>query len=94
MPQGSKLHYNERWKSVSNQRIISENEAGIGITVNGERRSVPAGLNVREVLSRLGVAADRVAVEMNREIVRKAEWETTVVPDGASLEIVEFVGGG
>lgn len=94
MPQGSKLHYNERWKSVSNQRIISDNGAGIGISVNGERRSVPAGLNVRQMLEQLGVAADRVAVEMNRQIVRKAEWESTLVPDGAVFEIVEFVGGG
>jgi thiamine biosynthesis protein ThiS len=42
----------------------------------------------------LGVVPDRVAVELNQTIVRKAEWERTVIPDGAKLEIVQFVGGG
>lgn len=66
----------------------------IEITVNGEIRRAPAGLNVRALLEALGVAPDRVAVELNRSIVRKPDWDNTVVPDGASLEIVQFVGGG
>jgi thiamine biosynthesis protein ThiS len=74
--------------------MLPDNGIGIGIFVNGERRSVPAGVNVRQMLERLGVAPERVAVEMNRAIVRKADWERTRVEDGASFEIVEFVGGG
>jgi thiamine biosynthesis protein ThiS len=66
----------------------------IEITVNGVTRQTPAGLNVRALLEALGVTPDRVAVELNRSIVRKPDWENTVVPDGASLEIVQFVGGG
>jgi sulfur carrier protein len=46
------------------------------------------------LLAELGIASDRVAVELNRAIVRKPQWEATPVLDGAQLEIVQFVGGG
>ncbi len=66
----------------------------IEIVVNGERRTVPSGQNLVEILAYLGLEADRVAIELNRTIVRKSDWSTTVVTDGASLEVVQFVGGG
>lgn len=66
----------------------------IGITVNGESRQVPDGQSIASILYHLEIAADRVAVELNRSIVRKRDWEQTVVLDGSQLEIVEFVGGG
>jgi thiamine biosynthesis protein ThiS len=40
------------------------------------------------------VDAQRVAVELNREIVRKAQWEEVAVEAGAEVEVVMFVGGG
>jgi thiamine biosynthesis protein ThiS len=64
------------------------------ITVNGELRQVPAGLNLRQLLIHLEVHPDRVAVELNRGIVRQLDWESTTVDAGAQLEIVQFVGGG
>lgn len=66
----------------------------IGITVNGESRQVPDGQSVASILHHLNIKADRVAVELNRSIVRKRDWEQTAVTDGSQLEIVEFVGGG
>lgn len=42
----------------------------------------------------LGVPHDRVAVELNRNIIRKTEWESCRVEAGAELEVVHFVGGG
>jgi thiamine biosynthesis protein ThiS len=51
-------------------------------------------MTVRKLLGFLNVKADRVAVELNRSIVRKADWEATVVASGAQIEIVQFVGGG
>lgn len=66
----------------------------IEIVVNGERRTVPSGQNLVEILANLGLEADRVAVELDRAIIRKSDWEKTVVPDGAHLEVVQFVGGG
>lgn len=53
-----------------------------------------AGLNIRALLDELGLDPGRVAVEMNRRLVRKAEWGTSTVEAGAALEIVTFVGGG
>ena len=66
----------------------------IQIVVNGEDRTVPAGQTVQSLLTVLGVEAGRVAVELNRNIVRKTDWDKTPVPDGSELEIVQFVGGG
>ncbi|MCC6588815.1 MAG: sulfur carrier protein ThiS [Bryobacterales bacterium] len=64
------------------------------ITVNGEARTVPAGLTVAALLTHLEVPADRVAIELNRRIVRKGQWGETLVDEGAEVEIVMFVGGG
>jgi thiamine biosynthesis protein ThiS len=66
----------------------------IEIVVNGEPKRAPAGLNVTQLLGWLDADPARVAVELNRAIVRKTEWENTVVGDGAQLEVVWFVGGG
>jgi thiamine biosynthesis protein ThiS len=49
---------------------------------------------VTALLAGLNIPAERVAIELNQSIVRKREWESTLVGDGARLEIVEFVGGG
>jgi len=66
----------------------------VRIVVNGEERLVPPGENVRSLLGLLGIEADRVAVELDRSIVRKPDWESTMVRDGSLIEIVQFVGGG
>ena len=46
------------------------------------------------LISELGMKPDRVAVELNREIVPREQWTQTVLQDGDRLEIVHFVGGG
>jgi thiamine biosynthesis protein ThiS len=66
----------------------------ISVLVNGERKSVPTGVTVSGLLRTLGIEADRVAVEMNKSIVRKRDWDKTPVEGEASFEIVHFVGGG
>jgi thiamine biosynthesis protein ThiS len=66
----------------------------IEILVNGERKKVAGNQSVSELLRELHVEADRVAVELNKAIVRKTDWASTPVPPGAELEIVQFVGGG
>jgi thiamine biosynthesis protein ThiS len=66
----------------------------IQIVLNGEPRLVPEGLNVMELLLNLGVDPERVAVELNRTIVRQLEWTNKRVDDGSAVEIVQFVGGG
>ena len=66
----------------------------IHIVLNGESRLVPEGLNVVQLLGDLGVDPERVAVELNRTIVRQADWPERKVEAGATVEIVQFVGGG
>jgi thiamine biosynthesis protein ThiS len=62
--------------------------------INGEQREFPDGLSVASLVAQLGMKPDRVAVELNLEIVPRTQWETTTLQDGDKLEVVHFVGGG
>ena len=64
------------------------------VLLNGVKQNVPGGQSVLALLRKLEISSDRVAVELDKSIVRKRDWESTVVGDGAQLEVVEFVGGG
>jgi thiamine biosynthesis protein ThiS len=66
----------------------------IEIVLNGEPKRVRAGLTVWELLVDLEVDPERVAVELNRVIVRQPDWRERKVEAGATVEIVQFVGGG
>jgi sulfur carrier protein len=68
--------------------------AFISVSVNGHPREIPSGQTVAQLLDFLGIAGDRVAVELNKSIVRKRDWQQTAVAPGSYVEIVEFVGGG
>lgn len=64
--------------------------------INGEEKAFdslsPATLAA--LIETLGMKADRVAVELNRDIVARDRWAETGLHDGDRLEIVHFVGGG
>lgn len=64
------------------------------IQINGQDREVPSGLDLGKLLEHLSLSRQRVAVELNREVVRKAEWSMRRISDGDRVEIVHFVGGG
>ncbi len=64
------------------------------ITLNGERRSFPAGTTLLELVEALNLEPERVAIEFNRVIARRDSWKSTEVEGGAEIEIVMFVGGG
>jgi thiazole synthase len=64
------------------------------ITLNGQRREVPEPLTVALLLSHLGLKAEHVAVEINRDLVSRARHPETPVAPGDVLEIVTLVGGG
>jgi len=66
----------------------------IEIVVNGQVRLAPEGYTLKELLRWLEVDSSRVAVELNRSIVQRQLWDETTVGAGATLEIVQFVGGG
>ena len=67
---------------------------GITLTVNGERRDIAEGASVADLLAAIGLAARKVAVERNREIVPRSLYAATPLAAGDALEIVHFIGGG
>jgi len=64
------------------------------LTINGEDRNIENAGNVAELLGELGIAATKVAVERNLEIVPKTAYGETLLVDGDKFEIVHFIGGG
>ncbi|MGA2275030.1 MAG: sulfur carrier protein ThiS [Bryobacteraceae bacterium] len=66
----------------------------IPVVINGEARTVAPQQTLLDLLRRLGLDPARVAVELDRRIVKQAQWSDTVVEPGARIEIVQFVGGG
>ena len=66
----------------------------IPVTINGEARDLPDALTLDELLQFLELAGNRVAIEHNREIVKRDRWTRVWVVAGDRLEIVHFVGGG
>ena len=62
--------------------------------INGEERDFPGPLTLAGLLEQLGLKADRVAVELNRNIAPREQWDQTSLKDDDQLEIVHFVGGG
>ena len=64
------------------------------ITVNGEKRELGENLTIAEMLEILKLPAERIAVELNREVVRKKDWESVRLNDADKIEIIHFVGGG
>lgn len=66
----------------------------IEITVNGEPRTVASEITVDGLLDALDLPRERIAVEVNRRIVRRADWNAVRLAAGDRLEVVHFVGGG
>lgn len=64
------------------------------IQVNGESREVPRDVSLQELLIQLAVPGDRVAIELNQEVVRRAAWTEVKLQEDDRVEIVHFVGGG
>lgn len=64
------------------------------ITVNGEPRELEREVSLAELLRTLNLPTDRVAVELNLEVIRKKDWNDIKVNDSDRVEIVHFVGGG
>jgi thiamine biosynthesis protein ThiS len=63
------------------------------ITINGQEQSLPP-ITLAGLVEQLGMKQDRVAVELNRNIVPRSQWAETNLAEGDHLEIVHFVGGG
>lgn len=64
------------------------------LVINGDERDFVAPLTLAGLVEELGMKQDRVAVELNRDIVPRNQWPQTNLSEGDRLEIVHFVGGG
>jgi sulfur carrier protein len=64
------------------------------ITLNGEPHAVNGDARLVALIDSLKLKRGRVAVEINRAVVAKADWDNTVLASGDIVEIVNFVGGG
>jgi sulfur carrier protein len=69
-------------------------ESRLRIEVNGEPKEFEEGATLQTLVERLALAPERLAVEHNREVVRRADWPALRLSDGDRVEIVHFVGGG
>ena len=64
------------------------------VSVNGEEQELPEALTVAELVERAGLGDQRIALELNREIVPRGEYATTTLHEGDRVEIVRAIGGG
>lgn len=64
------------------------------LIINGEDRTFDGSLSLSSLVETLGMKADRVAIELNRQISPRDRWNATPLTDGDRIEIVQFVGGG
>ncbi|HWE01422.1 MAG TPA: sulfur carrier protein ThiS [Tepidisphaeraceae bacterium] len=65
----------------------------MNIKINGEPRNLPDGQTVRDIVLRHNLTPEKVAVELNRRLLRGDKYDTPLT-DGDEMEIVTFVGGG
>jgi thiamine biosynthesis protein ThiS len=64
------------------------------VFVNGESRELSGTPSLAELITQLELPATRIAVELNREVVRRDDWSGTMLNEDDRVEIVHFVGGG
>jgi thiamine biosynthesis protein ThiS len=64
------------------------------ITINGEKREIPEDMDLGALLELLSMPTERVAVELNRRVVKRSEWIAEKVSEDDRIEIIHFVGGG
>jgi sulfur carrier protein len=72
-------------------------QSTVKLLINGDERTfepASAPFTVAALVEQLGMKGDRVAIELNRDIVPRDRWADTHLAEGDRLEIVHFVGGG
>ena len=64
------------------------------VFINGDERDLSGATSLAELITLLDLPAARIAIELNREVVRRSDWGSTMLEDDDRIEIVHFVGGG
>jgi len=69
-------------------------EGSIKIRVNGEQRAISVGMTVGQLLRDLQIGPERVAIELNLQIIDRREFDQRTLQEGDRVEIISFIGGG
>jgi thiamine biosynthesis protein ThiS len=64
------------------------------VLVNGNDKELGDGAVIADLIAGLNLKPERVAVEVNRKILKRSQWGSTLLVEGDKVEIVHFVGGG
>jgi thiamine biosynthesis protein ThiS len=64
------------------------------VFINGEQRKIDKQLSLFELLHELDLPTERIAIELNKEVIRRKDWQNVNINDADKIEIVHFVGGG
>jgi len=66
----------------------------IEVQLNGEVRETEQGVSLDALIDKFQLPKQRVAVELNRSVIRRIDWPTTPINAGDVIEVIHFVGGG
>jgi len=87
----------EKWLSCERLSCRQSPEPignNLKIQVNGESQELPDGSSLEDLVQQLSLPPVRIAIELNRNVARRADWANTILTEGDRIEIVHFVGGG
>jgi thiamine biosynthesis protein ThiS len=68
--------------------------AAIKIQLNGEERDIDGEVSLERLLDIFSLPKQRIAIELNDNVVRRSDWQATLVKNSDKIEVVHFVGGG
>lgn len=66
----------------------------MNVVLNGEPRSVPDNISLEKLLEHFSLPSQRVAIELNKSVVRKKDWAEVRLNEADTIEVIHFVGGG
>lgn len=66
----------------------------MNLIINGESKDVENAATLEDLVNLLGLPSERIAVELNLQVVRRIDWSKINLSEGDKLEIIHFVGGG
>ena len=66
----------------------------ITVYLNGKKREIPPETDLIRLLEIFSLPFQRIAIELNKAVVRRSDWSDTIISEGDRIEVVHFVGGG
>ncbi|MEJ7862042.1 MAG: sulfur carrier protein ThiS [Pyrinomonadaceae bacterium] len=64
------------------------------IIINGKAKEISNEVNIIELLEKFSLPKERIAIELNKHVVRKKDWENIKITNADQIEVIHFVGGG